>query len=1014
MNAKAALPGRPVNPRAARSPLTHGNIATAGAGQASPYAELIRDSPFVAAQRRQFGSALGSPAASAPLLTGNAQAVVQRAPIRTGSGFEFFDPEIPAFVTLLGFRWGKGTRYARYRVNASGVEFLYDYDTGLYYNVDEEPILPGTLAPTVEVSSGHSDDDDPPPGAGAIKAANEALLQFNRVLKCACPLIDLQLLPLPRSRGGILRRLLITVTLPDLLQLINEWAERTGAKPDVLTGAYITLIRTALLTPEGNVSMLQALNDITVTLSDLIIQLMPQSTEEELSSLALEDRFENDKSVAASKYEQALNELGAEFQGQRSPAAFRKQIVEQAFQFGFNLGRLLKRYKNQAENQADQVEWAIEELRVGIEKYGTGFEKVLKPFKLPPEVAIELIKRGLNAEQVSDFLRQLNNSKTIRQELIEMSREAGLPAIVDRLLNLYRQQNKPSAVVVKPGQFGSSGNTYESGVIDVMLLDSVARSKVKGHTLPVNKYIQRHFTPVTMSFLASHPSMYIQIYEGQVSQAFAHLVGAGYTQVLPFADNPATDFRKFTARDPDTGQAVFVIVGLNGVAYQREIAAHFLYYTPAINPLRIIHHRLTIEDAPCVEFERTLKSLNCLPDIIQMGNVDQVERLLGEQNIKPIEILSAPNLFGKIYIIGSKIMFSLRVEPQLYGDRAGAFLRAVQKLKSGKIQVIFTGTAGGLAKDLEVGDLLAPEFFHQTDTTNPERVGGVTNLASSFFAEKHSDDPGMFSGPGVVHGAVDTILLEDQIWFEGYQSVLTIVEQETAHLAKAASLCADRTELYVFFKISDLLGSAHDFTANETDRPEYRTPVIQGDVVLEILDKIEPGWKNPSTPKNPTSLSRSPGKKETRDNAMLFKVRDLVISISLEIVVLLEAVDTEFAEGLLGLIESLIGQTEPGKLVARLSKLFQLYNIAIENNLKIEHLPTLFSFTLKQAHTGDASILIDTEKKTFEIPAELRRGQFLTCRTGRIKKGKPFHWQVIVDGKVVLEGDGVGGETHKG
>ena len=970
-----------------------GEEAQTGAQASHSALTSVRRGPLRAAQLRAIGASAAGP-------------VVQRAPINTGNLLEFFDPEIPAHLKLVGFVLRGDTRYARYRVQG-GVEFLYDYNTGLYHDTDELLILPGSLKPVEEVAvGGPSDDDDPPPGRGAIKVANEAILQFNLIFQCECPLIDLGALPRPLNLGAVLRRMLLQIALPDLLQLINEWRDRTGQRLDI--GVYFELVKTALLTPEANVGVLQALLDVVVTLSDLIIEQIPAVTGEELGALAQEDRLENDQSVALAKCEQALNELGGDFKGQKSPSGARQKIIKDAFLIGCNLARLLKVYKNKSKDRGEQVEYAILELRETIDKYIQLFEKLTSGLKVQKQVPWELVRRGLNAEEVIDLLKPLGSNKTVRSKLLEMA-DASPEEIADYLLSL----RKPTAVVLDPGHFEPSGGMYETGVIDVMLLDSLARAKLKGHTLPVNKYVERHLTPVTMKFLASHPSMYIEIYEGQVSQAFSHLVGAGYTEVLPFSDNPSTDFRKFTARNPLTGQAVFVVVGLSGIAYQKEIAAHFLYYTPAINPLRIIHQRLALDDAPCVEFERTLESLKFLPDIIQMGNVDQVERLLGEKGIKPLETLSAPNLFGKVYLIGERIMFSLKVEPQLYGDRAGAFLRAVQKLKTDKIHVIFTGTAGGLAEGLEVGDLLAPELFHQSDTMESEPVEGVTNLASPFFSKHYGGGKGMFSGGKVVHGAVDSILMEDKIWFGCYQQVLTIVEQETAHLAKAARLCAERTDLYVFFKISDLLGSAHDFTANETDRPEYRTPVIQGNVVMDILKQIheEPKKKGKEDKSPQQELATLKQSKEL----LLFQTRDLIIKIAIEVLEILEKVDPEFAKGFVALVESVVNQGDPKVLLTRLSRLFGYYHIVMKH-LTVEYPPTFFTLTCKTPPDSDDIVIEITTKsgKVSRVRALSRGGKVVICETGVVPRTEPFIWKVFVGEKLVFKGEGVGGERHKG
>lgn len=877
-----------------------------------------------------------------------AAGIIQRAPVNTGETLKFFDSEIPAFVTLEGFRLHReGGQLARYRIDATGQEFYFEKLTGRYFTLAFDQIDPRSLGPEVTVESGKGSDDGPPPGAGAIKEANEAITVVDLSLHCQCPLFSLQNILQPRATEQVLRGMLIRIVFPDLLQLLSEFEgsdREPSEKKASLVRSVRVLLKLVLTSPRGSASFLQWLLDVLPQISDLLIALIAPYTPESLSDLAHEDMLQNQQGLVSSTYKQALNELGSKTEGSKIPVKDRQAILLAAFQQGYNLARYLKVYKNKYKGLTEgqlvdaAISYILEHSGKRAAEFGIGNEATkgifvsMKQLQLPPgqaeltELLHFLTGYGLSLEEISSFLGLLIRDRKRKYR----GNKQSLPEAKDYLITAHRELYRPKALIISPSSF-KGRNEYEGGVIDPLLLHSVERSKVKGHTLGVNPYIARHFTPAVMKFLAAHPAMYIAIYEGQVSKALADLAVQGYTEILSLSGNPVTDFRKFLARDPKSKATIFVIVGLSGQSYQREIAAHFLYYNPPINPLRIIHLRLRGEDPSRVEFEETLRSLGVVPDIVQMGNVEQVERLLREQaGIKPIRTIAAPNLYGKLYNIHGKVMISLRVEPQLYADRAGAFLRAVQELNHGQVTVIFTGTAGALDQTLQIGDLVAPPMLHQADTLQPAAIKGVINLAADYMKVHYSGEAGMITGVNVTHGAVDTILFEDQIWFEHYRRMMTIVEQEVAHLARAAAQQAQRTRLYAFFKISDVLG-LQDFNANETERPEYRSKKLQGHLVLEILKQVTESGSSILI-QSIDDLAVSTIKKQR--NALVLKFAKKIITISNAALDVLELVHPEFVESLVEQLNSFVARSKAEsieQLMIQLSRLFQLYNLAVEH-----------------------------------------------------------------------------------
>jgi Phosphorylase superfamily len=409
-----------------------------------------------------------------------------------------------------------------------------------------------------------------------------------------------------------------------------------------------------------------------------------------------------------------------------------------------------------------------------------------------------------------------------------------------------------AAMTVNEGDFPE--RAYKMGeAVDPYVLEAAARAEKAGSTIEPNPYVERHFTPELMTFLLENPDVTIEVYEGRTGEALGHLARLGFKEIRELSDNPVTDFRKFTARKPDTGDVALVVVAFPGRAYEREIAAHFVYYNldkpsgERINPARVHHHRLDEADASKSDFTATLERLGLDPDVVLMGNVEQIKAKLAERGIEPMSEVAAPSLYGVLYTINGKAVLSLKVEPYLYADRAGSFVSALQSRSTKRRAIIFTGTAGALDQSMEIGDLVAPGSFAQTDTLTRTPVADVSNLATDILNELASarGPEGVYSGEKVSHGAVDTILFEDKDWFKAHEK-MSIVEQEVAGIATAVAASSKLTRLFAFFRISDVLGK-QDFSHNETERPPERTKFDQGDVAVSALEK-ELGALKPSGP----------------------------------------------------------------------------------------------------------------------------------------------------------------------
>lgn len=86
----------------------------------------------------------------------------------------------------------------------------------------------------------------------------------------------------------------------------------------------------------------------------------------------------------------------------------------------------------------------------------------------------------------------------------------------------------------------------------------------------------------------------------------------------------------------------------------------------------------------------------------------------------------------------------------------------------------------------------------------------------------------MHVGRTIRHGSVDSILYEDQVWFDRHSrrgaDSIDVVEQELYDLAVEANRQGSR--LYAVLKISDELYSGLDFSATEANRRGKIGPAI--------------------------------------------------------------------------------------------------------------------------------------------------------------------------------------------
>ncbi|MFH1829924.1 MAG: hypothetical protein ABH871_04015, partial [Pseudomonadota bacterium] len=272
-----------------------------------------------------------------------------------------------------------------------------------------------------------------------------------------------------------------------------------------------------------------------------------------------------------------------------------------------------------AENQTAAIDDALSKQIRNIKGISTKVSNKLKELGLivDPKVKWSIIQEllqseipGMNADNLwNRTAQQIQKPKGARGELFTLVMfQTRLREGLTRVLNDHAPR-----VNLTPELFASSSTprfNEDSSIVDQVAQDA-ARAQAHGHTLD-ESYLHRHITPEIMKFLKDNPSVNVRIYDGSPGRALHDLRRNDFTEIRLLSDNKLTDFHKYIARNPSTGETSLVVIGLKGRAYPKEIAAHFLYGHSAISPSRI--KVLRTPGTARVEFAATLRQTNIDPD----------------------------------------------------------------------------------------------------------------------------------------------------------------------------------------------------------------------------------------------------------------------------------------------------------------------------------------------------------------------------------------------------------------
>jgi hypothetical protein len=340
----------------------------------------------------------------------------------------------------------------------------------------------------------------------------------------------------------------------------------------------------------------------------------------------------------------------------------------------------------------------------------------------------------------------------------------------------------------------------------------LTRANATTHTLDRNAYIERHFSQLTMNHLALDKNIKIDVIASTIEEAFAHLKSEQFDQIEILPQRLRTDFLLILAFNSETGEIRLVVNILNGIAYKQEVVAQLLYYTPKepfVHPIESYRIRiLSNQVRPKDIFTRLLKKQDLNPDIVFFGyktNFSKIAQDFGAIHVKSGEVR---DLVYSVHLAKGQHVMSVNIEPQLFADRAGELVEAIQSLSKKKRTFVMVGTAGSLSPTIPFNSYVAPShvrFIEGEKVNNIDYANGARALSSLF---PDSLRKMFFTDPNIGQISVNSILFEDMRWARTYSEKFnpgrgdSLVEQEGYGIIKAAQRRNDH--LLMVYRISDL------------------------------------------------------------------------------------------------------------------------------------------------------------------------------------------------------------------
>lgn len=387
-----------------------------------------------------------------------------------------------------------------------------------------------------------------------------------------------------------------------------------------------------------------------------------------------------------------------------------------------------------------------------------------------------------------------------------------------------------------PGLLEHCCQQIRPGTINPLLVELSQNPKMPHSISDINAYTGDKLTMPLMTWIIN-AGIPVEVHATSTQASFAKLVQEGFTDIVEIPSNHAGT-QKLIVRNPENGAVKVVFQCLPGESYCIQTCGPLLLYKIA-GDRRMPLEQLTVFTEP-INYTRVYQDIletfgvNHVDMVIIGNNAELQEKL---QPNKPVLIIDAPYFHGSIYSLKGRILFCCPISPYFFGDRSGHLVQALRNL--GARNVVFTGTAGGLAGGMRLNQIVIPQHFY--DATD----GGLTGILISNAATTSIQ-----RSVGVTrtnhHAGVHSPITESRAFIDFLrQQSIESVDCETAFICR--TLSGTGVNLHYFVRISDIPGSVDSIGmgGHSSSLPSEITSANQGELFLEIIVGLLPSESIP-------------------------------------------------------------------------------------------------------------------------------------------------------------------------
>jgi nucleoside phosphorylase len=265
-------------------------------------------------------------------------------------------------------------------------------------------------------------------------------------------------------------------------------------------------------------------------------------------------------------------------------------------------------------------------------------------------------------------------------------------------------------------------------------------------------------------------------------------------------------------------------IGDKGEILLKDVAAESVITTEDINVRTLDDKKLSVFSEK-IDYKQvyidTLKSYGVKNvDIACIGREGALTKALAGEGVTPKGSIDQIHFKGKIYtlkgvqkgqddvnVTGDHTLLTLSISPDFFGSKAGFLMDALKEM--GVKNISFVGTAGGLAVDSKVGDVMAPKELANFSDGKTEGTK-FTNKAQDLLEEEDGQD-GLDQSKfkqNDLHYGVHSPITESQEMIDQMKKLkVESVDCEAGFIANA--LKNSGVDLYAFFFVGDVPGTHH-------------------------------------------------------------------------------------------------------------------------------------------------------------------------------------------------------------